>query len=153
MRFYNTRRTPSGIQEPMQSTMEVRTDVRAVFSDSGWDERAYAEVEGVKLAKVRFERAYRGDLEGRAVTELLMVYRTDGNVTFTGLERFEGRVLGRVGTFVAHTEGEWRDGAAHSQGRVVPGTGTEALRGLAGEVSYSAGHAPEHAVVYRLSLG
>ena len=128
-------------------------DVHAVFSDSGWDERSYSEEDGVKLAKVRFERAYRGDLEGTSVTELLMVYRTDGSVTFMGLERFEGRVLGKAGSFVIHSDGKYRDGVAESRGQVVPGTGTGELITLSGAASYKAGHAPEQPVAYRLALG
>ncbi|MGA9525968.1 MAG: DUF3224 domain-containing protein [Myxococcaceae bacterium] len=133
--------------------MENIIDVRAVFSDSGWDERSYVETDGVKLAKVRFERAYRGDLEGNSVTELLMVYRTDASVTFTGLERFEGRVLGKSGSFVIHSEGEYRDGATDSRGKVVPGAGTGELLTLSGNASYKAGHDREQPVVYRLALG
>lgn len=132
--------------------MQTTTEVKAVFSDSGWVEQPYAEAEGVKLAKARFTRNYRGDLEGASVTELLMVYRADGNVTFVGLERFEGRVLGRSGGFVIHSDGEYRAGFADSRGHIVPGTGTGELRTLTGETPYRAGHAPEHPVIFRLAF-
>lgn len=123
-----------------------------MFADSGWEEHPWSEADGVKLVKTRFGRAYRGDLDGRSVTELLMVYRTDGVVTFAGFERFEGQVLGRAGTFVIQCDGEYRDGFADSRGRVLPGAGTGELRMLRGEASYRAGHAAEHSVVYYLGF-
>ncbi|MCI0570271.1 MAG: DUF3224 domain-containing protein [Myxococcaceae bacterium] len=133
--------------------MPTTREVRAVFSNSDWSEQPYAESDGVKLTKARYVNDYRGDVEGRSVTESLMVYRTDGRVTFVGLERFEGRVLGRAGTFVVHSEGEYRDGVAESRGRIVPGAGTGELRTLTGEATYRAVHAAEHAVVFQLAFG
>ena len=132
--------------------MQTTREVQAVFSDSEWTEQVYQETDGVKLTRVRFVNHYRGDVEGRSVTELLMAYRLDGSVTSVGLERFEGKVLGRAGSFVVHCEGEYRDGVAESRGRLVRGTGTGELTSLQGEVLYRAQHAPEHPVVFRLAL-
>ncbi|WNG43892.1 DUF3224 domain-containing protein [Archangium minus] len=133
--------------------METTREVKAVFSVSGWDEQPYAEADGVKLAKARYTKRYRGDLEGTSVTESLMVYRTDGSATFVELERFEGSVLGKSGSFVIHSDGEYRAGFADSRGHIVPGTGTGELRTLTGETPYRVGHAPEHPVVFRLAFG
>lgn len=133
--------------------MQTTREVQAVFSHSEWTEQAYQEADGVKLSEVRFVSDYRGDVEGRSVTELLMVYRRDGSVTSVGLERFEGTVLGRAGSFVLRCEGEYRDGVAENRGAIVPGTGAGALEALTGEAHYRATHAPENAVLFRLGTG
>lgn len=132
--------------------MHTTQEVKAVFSDAEWTEQAYAEADGVKLTRARYVCRYRGDVAGRSVVESLMAYRTDGSVTFVGLERFEGQVLGRTGSFVVRHEGEYRDGVAESRGQLVPGTGTGALAAVSGESHYRARHGPENPVSFRLAF-
>jgi hypothetical protein len=133
--------------------MAQREDIETVFTLAGWEEKPYVEAEGVKLTKARFEKEYRGDVAGRSVSEMLMVYRPDGTAKFVGFERFEGTVRGRTGTFVIQGEGTFQAGVADSRGVVVEGAGTGELRGLSGEAIYKSSHAEEYPMVFRLSFG
>jgi hypothetical protein len=124
----------------------MRTRASATIEGKGWDEQPFAEGDGVKLARAKVRQAYRGDIEGEATLEYLMVYPADGPVTFLGVERVVGRVGERAGSFVLESRGIWQDGTARAEQRVVPGSGTGDLRGLRGEGSYSATH-DEHPTV------
>lgn len=101
-----------------------------------WEERPFAEVEGTpKLARANGSDLYHGEIEAEATFEYLMMYHDDNTATFTGMERLVGSVGGRSGSFVLQIGGKFEDGAVRAEWSVVPGSGTEALRGLKGEGS------------------
>jgi hypothetical protein len=133
--------------------MAIREEVPTVFTIASWDEKPYAEADGVKLTRAHFEKEYRGGVSGKSATEALMVYRRDGSASFVALERFEGAVRGRSGTLVIQSEGEFRSGVVESRGIVVAGAGTGELAGVTGEVPYKSGHASEYPIVFRVELG
>ncbi len=119
----------------------MSTRAQAVFELKSWDEQPWVEQEdGTKLTLAVVTKTYRGNIEGEATAESLMYYRADGSAIFTGLERVSGSVAGRFGTFVLMS-GTFRDGAATCEGKVVPGSGASALKGLSGEIHYVATHA------------
>lgn len=62
-----------------------------------------------------------------------MFYRADGTAQYTGLQRLEGDLDGRAGTFVLRSDGEYDGQVASNTWTVVPGSGTGALEGLTGE--------------------
>jgi hypothetical protein len=127
-------------------------NVTTTFTIAAWDEKPYDEQDGLKLTKARFEKAYRGDIAGRSVTESLMVYRSDGTASFVSHERFEGSVRGKSGSFVIQATGRYTSGVVDSLGRIVEGSGTGELRGIAGEVPYKSGEAKEYPLTFRLRL-
>lgn len=99
-----------------------------------WEERPYAQVEGTpKLARANGSDLYHGDIEGEATFEYLMMYRDDGSASIVGLERVVGRLGGRAGSFVLTLSGVFEGGTVTCRWSVVPGSGTEELRGLRGE--------------------
>jgi hypothetical protein len=132
--------------------MDKRQDVHTVFTLAGFDEKPYHEADGVKLTKARFDKKYRGDIEGIGIAESLMVYRPDGTASFVGLERFEGTIRGKRGSIVIQSEGEYRGGIVDSRGHVVKGAGTGDLGKVTGEVPYKSGQAKEYPMVFRLDL-
>jgi len=111
----------------------MATDVSATFEVTGWDERPLDETDGaVKWTQSSVTKTFRGDIDGTAALEYLMVYAADGSATFVGLERLQGRVAGRSGTFVLQHVGRFEDGAAKGNLTVATGSGTGDLAGLAG---------------------
>src|SRR6478672_5335577 len=111
----------------------MATNVTATFAVTGWDERPLDEVVGAaKWTQSSATKSFDGDVDGTAALEYLMVYAADGSATFVGLERFQGRVAGRSGTFVLQHVGRFEDGAAKGHLTVAAGSGTGDLTGLSG---------------------
>ena len=116
--------------------MTSEKSVQAEFRIASWDERPYAEFEDKrKLAQAITTQTYAGDLVGEGRSNMLMCYgdSADVPVYYTSLERFDGTVDGRAGTFVMQANGVFADGVAASTWFVVPGSGTGELAGLRGE--------------------
>lgn len=115
---------------------------RAVFTIKSWDEKPWLQLDGgVKFTRASVVKSYQGDVTGDASWESLMYYRADGTAVFTGLERVDGTLAGRRGSFVLQASGEYRDGTARCEASVVPGSGSGELRGLRGVLRYAATHA------------
>jgi hypothetical protein len=114
------------------------------FTVASWEEDTYQDLTGQeKLTKARMGFRLTGDLAGDLVSDSLMYYREDGTAEYTGLQRFTGQIAGRSGTCVMIADGGYNGGEARSSWRVIPGSGTEDLAGLAGSgVSVAAAGQP-----------
>ena len=97
-------------------------------------------------------KTFTGDIEGEGHVEYLMMYRTDGSATFVGLERIDGRIGDKTGSFVLQRTGAFEGGQAKETYSVVPGSATGDLRGLVGDGSSSVGHGMEHPFVLSYEL-
>jgi Protein of unknown function (DUF3224) len=125
----------------------------ARFAINKWDEKPYSEVPGQpKLTRASVAKTFTGDIEGEGQVEYLMMYRSDGSATFVGLERVVGRVGDKLGTFVLQRTGVFEDGQAKETYVVIPGSGTEELRGLRGEGRSAVGHGMEHPLTLSYEL-
>lgn len=125
----------------------MRKQAKATFDIKSWDEKTYNEIEGApKLTRASVTKSYQGDIEGEGKVEYLMMYRTAGSASFTGLERVTGSIGGRSGSFVLQHTGTFEDGVAKVTLSVIPGSGTEDLRGLSGEGKFSVGHKPPYSM-------
>jgi hypothetical protein len=114
------------------------------FKVESWDEQTYAEIDGGrKLTRASVTQAFSGDIEGDGAVEWLMCYREDETADFVGLQRVTGQVGGRSGTFVLRTDGIFDGREAKGEWFVVPGSGTEELRGLRGKGGFTAPLGPE----------
>jgi hypothetical protein len=114
----------------------------AQFKVESWDEQTYAELdEGGKLSRASVTQAFSGDIEGQGSVEWLMCYRADGTASFVGLQRVAGRLGDRSGSFVVETVGTFDGRVASADMSVVPGSGTDGLRGLRGSGRFDAPHA------------
>lgn len=110
------------------------------FEIDDWEEETYDEGEGAKLTRARLTKTFRGDVEGESTAELLMAYAAEeGSAAYVGFERVVGRVHGRSGSFVLHhtATSDGSRGEASATWSVVPGSGTDELRGLRGEARIS----------------
>jgi Protein of unknown function (DUF3224) len=113
------------------------------FELSSWDEDPYEEFggDGGKLTRAVVEQTFSGDVEGKGAVQWLMAYREDGTARFVGLQRVEGSIGGRSGSFVMETAGEFDGTVASGEWTVVEGTGT--LAGLRGSGRFEAPHGPK----------
>jgi hypothetical protein len=116
---------------------------RADFKVKNWDEKPYNEIDGgPKLTRASVTQSIEGDIHGVGATEFLMAYRTDESASFIGLQRIVGRIGNRSGSFVLEGKGTYEDGTAKATWSIVPGSGTEELRGLRGEGEFIAHRGP-----------
>ena len=126
---------------------------RAEFEISSWEEKPYSEMAGApKLTRASVTKAYKGDIEAEGKLEYLMAYGHDGSASFVGIERVNGRVGDRRGTFVFQHVGTFEGGVAKSTLSVVPSSGTQDLQGLRGEVNSALGHAKSYPVEFKYEL-
>jgi Protein of unknown function (DUF3224) len=111
----------------------MATTATGTFEINGWDEKPYAEMEGGrKLTRASVKQAFAGDIEGDGAVEWLMCYRDDGTANWCGLQRIDGQVGGRTGTFVLQMAGTFDGQVAKGDWFVVPGSATGDLRSLEG---------------------
>jgi len=112
----------------------MTTHAEGTFKLASWDEKTYQKLDGdAKLTRTSVTQNFSGDLEGTGSWEALMCYAEDGTASYVGYERMVGQLGGRRGSFVLQTVGSYDGTEARSSWSVVPGSGTDELRGLRGE--------------------
>ena len=94
--------------------------------------------DGPALVRVHVEEDFSGDITGSGVVEFLQVLRNDQSASFVGMERVDGVLAGRRGTFVLQDEGTVTGSSVDGRWFVVPGSGTGELAGLRGEGGFAA---------------
>lgn len=116
----------------------MKTHAQATFAIQSWDEVTWdgipaSDISGEKLTRAQVSYGYQGDIEGTGTLQYLMTYRPDGTGNYVGLERIEGAVGGRSGSFVLQHAGTFSAQGVKGKVFVVPGSGTGELRNLHGE--------------------
>jgi hypothetical protein len=115
----------------------MATQGKATFQVTGWEEKPYVDKKGsAKLTQAHVTNTFSGDIEGEGAAEYLMAYPSDDSATFVGLQRVDGSVKGRKGTFVLQASGTFAKGLAKAEWSVVPDSGTGELEGLTGKGGY-----------------
>jgi len=114
------------------------------FKIGSFHEDAYHEAEGEpKLTRAGGEQAFSGDIEGKGLVEWLMCYSADGSARFVGLQRIEGSIGARKGSFVVESTGDHDGEQSKGDWTVVDGSGTGDLLGIRGRGSFHAPGGPE----------
>lgn len=109
------------------------------FSITSWDENTYQDIEGGgKLTRAAVTGSFGGDVTGTGDFQWLMCYRPDGSANFVGLQRIEGALDGRSGSFVVESVGAFDGARAAGTWRVLPGSGTGELTDLRGDGGFDA---------------
>jgi hypothetical protein len=110
------------------------------FRVESWEEQPWDEREGAgKLTHARIAQAFSGDLAATATIQMLMAFAPDGqSARYVGVQRMDGTLGGREGTFVLESSGTYADGVARIDFTVVEGSGTGDLAGLTGSGSAEA---------------
>lgn len=114
------------------------TKATASMTIDSWNEEAYAAAGAVSLAQADSPASFTGDLQGSSTVRTLLAYPTSAAPSFVALQAFEGTVLGKKGSVVLQQLGTFKDNAAHVELSVVPGSGTDELKGVSGTGSYVA---------------
>ena len=88
------------------------------------------------LGRLSLDKRYHGALEASAQGEMLSARASvSGSAGYVALERVEGSLDGRHGSFYLQHSGTMTRGAPALSVTVVPDTGTEQLQGLRGSLA------------------
>lgn len=99
-------------------------------------EPPYDTNDGATLARSRFDKRFEGSLVGTSVLHMMAaVSGTKGSAGYVAIERVDGQLDGRAGSFVLQHNGLMDRGAASLSVTVVPDTATGALAGLRGQMT------------------
>jgi hypothetical protein len=89
------------------------------------------------LGRFTLDKQFHGDLEGTSKGEMLTAGRVAerGSGGYVAIERVNGTLHGRAGSFALQHTGSMAPGALQLTITVVPDTGTDELAGLAGQMT------------------
>lgn len=87
------------------------------------------------LGRYRVSKTFSGDLTGSGRAEMISVgTATEGSAAYVAIDRVEGTLHGRRGTFVLRHNGVMERGVGTLEVAVVPDSGTGDLTGLRGRL-------------------
>jgi hypothetical protein len=105
------------------------------------------------LARLAIDKRFHGDLEGASRGEMLSAGTpTAGSAGYVAIERVDGALHGRRGTFALMHFGTMTRGAPSLTIAVVPDSGTGELAGLSGAMTIDRGGG-RHAYTFDYALG
>ena len=110
----------------------------ATFKVDSWNEEKTVDGDRGAIALATVEQSLSGEIDGSGLAQWLMCYREDQTADFVGLQRIEGSVGDRNGSFVLTSNGTFDGKVAAGEMRVVDGSGTGDLAGISGDGSFSA---------------
>ena len=88
------------------------------------------------IARYSLDKVYRGDLEGVSAGEMMGAGNyAAGSAGYVAIEQFTGSLHGRTGSFALQHSSTMHAGTFDLDVRVVPGSGTDALEGIAGTLT------------------
>ena len=88
------------------------------------------------LGRMTIDKTFSGDLQATSKGEMLMAGTpVKGSAGYVAIERVNGTLQGRSGTFVLQHTGTMNRGAPELRVTVVPDSGTGELAGLVGTLS------------------
>jgi hypothetical protein len=105
------------------------------------------------LGRMSIEKHFHGDLEATSNGQMLTV-ATDvqGSGVYVAVERVNGTLQGKTGTFALHHRGVMTRGEPHLEVTVVPDSGTGALAGLAGTLKIIIAEGGKHSYDFEYTL-
>ena len=108
--------------------------------------------EGAKLARMSIDKTISGDLNAVTTGQMLSAMtNVEGSAGYVAIERVDGSLHGKKGSFVLQHSGTMNRGARHLLVTVVPDSGTDELVGLAGEFKINIANG-EHSYEFSYSL-
>ena len=109
--------------------------------------------EAAKFSRMSGEKQFHGDLEGSSKVEMLATSPdAKGSGVYVALERVNGTLKGRNGSFVLHHTGIMNRGVPTLTIEVVPDSGTDQLAGITGKMTINIAKDGKHSYEFEYSL-
>ncbi|MEO7912430.1 MAG: DUF3224 domain-containing protein [Roseiflexaceae bacterium] len=116
----------------------MSTQAIATYENTEGTETAYDEpTDGASLFRATVGRRFQGAFTGNSVAEVIICRSASDRMGYVATDRFVGHLDERAGSCVIQHGGPIDRGVLRSFGYIVPGSGTDNLRGLRGDVSIS----------------
>lgn len=113
------------------------TTVTVGFEILEWDETWSGQpAEGWTVTRADVRKRFSGALEGTSIAEVTMTGQGTGTA-YSALERVEGTLDGRTGSFLLQHGGAGDETGQEAFGLIVAGTGTGELAGLRGTATFA----------------
>jgi hypothetical protein len=87
------------------------------------------------LGRMTLEKHFHGDLEALGKGQMLTAANGNESRAYVAIERVTGTLHGRSGSFFLQHWGTMTPAEQHLEVKVVPGSGTDGLAGLAGTLT------------------
>ncbi|WP_422389894.1 DUF3224 domain-containing protein [Arthrobacter sp. N1] len=122
------------------------------YEISEWVAEPYSEPGSTgELSRVRAAKVFEGEISGTSTAELLMA-GNDVGAGYVASEQFVGSIGGRTGTMTVQHWGVAEGADAASSGHIIPGSGTDGLRGISGKAVYSQDPHGQHRLELRVTF-
>jgi len=110
--------------------------------------------EGDAVGRMTLEKQFHGELQGASRGQMLAVMGgVEGSAGYVAMERVEGTLGGRKGTFALQHVGTMHRGAQSLSITVVPDSGTDDLVGLTGKMDIRIEPDGEHFYDFEYTVG
>jgi hypothetical protein len=116
-----------------KSTPHPHAHAESKISVHSSEAKPYDQTVSPALMEINISETFSGDIDGESTVRALEVRRNDHSSSLVSLQRFEGKVDGRQGTFVLQGSEIVTNGKIKATWFVVPGSGTGNLSGLQGQ--------------------
>lgn len=105
------------------------------------------------LGRMTLDKQYHGDLEATGKGQMLTAgTEVKGSGAYVAIERVEGKLKGRTGSFVLQHSGTMTHGVPQLSINVVPDSGTGALQGIAGKMTINIAADGKHSYDFEYTL-
>jgi len=118
-------------QAGKEPNAHVRARARVTVQSS--EAKPYDQTATPALVELHLNEAFTGDIDGESPVRALQVLRDDHSASLVSVQRFNGKLGGRRGTFVLQGSEIVENGKIKATWFVVPGSGTGDLSGLRGD--------------------
>ena len=130
------------------STSKKSTRATGRIEVKTYQPQPYDEIPGgPTLVEIQVTESFHGDIEAEGAGRFIQALRQDGSATFVGIERVQGNLAGRKGSFLLQDSGTLVGREVSGTWFVVPNSGTGELNGLRGEGGFKA-QLGEHASIW-----
>jgi hypothetical protein len=134
-----------------QTTPDIR-QAKAAFDFDSWDETPVLDVDGASITRTTFVKRLTGDLAGVSHGELVMAGAGEASKAYSGVERFDGSLEGRPGTFILRHHAWMAGGSGALDVVVMADSGTGDLAGISGTASISQDDEGRHSLTLDYQL-
>lgn len=105
------------------------------------------------LGRMSIDKRFHGDLDATSAGEMIAARTaTEGSAGYVAMERVNGALLGRRGTFVLQHNATMTRGAPYLNIVVVPDSGTDDLIGLTGSMTIVIAEGGKHSYDFEFEL-
>lgn len=117
----------------LQTKPHTHARAKAKITVQSSEATPYDQTVSPALIEVSLNETFTGDIDGESPVRALQVLHNDKSASLVSVQRFQGKLGGRQGTFVLQGSEIVENGKIKATSFVVPGSGTDDLSGLRGE--------------------